>query len=155
MNSFSHNMHQLKDKVNINWFKCSFTKILYFTLLFRAFSILTEPVTSSVTKAFLKMPKFRKKKFFLRLKLDRQPRISQVYPFLCLEFLKSKNYFFLSPLLPMVPVPSRAARVATKVPLESCFNQLNDESSRAALSSTKITTISVCYKNCTKFFQWR
>ena len=43
-------------------------------------------------------------------------------------------------------VPSRAARVATKVPLESCFNQLNDESSRAALSSTKITTISVRYK---------
>ena len=104
MNSFSHNMHQLKDKGNINWFKCSFTKILYFTLLFRAFSILPEPVTSSVTKAFLKMPKFRKKKFFLRLKLDRQPRTSQVYPFLSLEFLKSKNYFFLSPLLPMVPV---------------------------------------------------
>ena len=104
MNSFSHNMHQLKDKGNINWFKCLFTKILYFTLLFRAFSILPEPVTSSVTKAFLKMPKFRKKNFFLRLKLDRQPRTSQVYPFLFLEFLKSKNYFFLSLLLPLVPV---------------------------------------------------
>ena len=102
MNSFSHNMHQLKDKGNINWFKCSFTKILYFTLLFRAFSILPEPVTSSVTKAFLKMPKFRKKNFFLRLKLDRQPRTSQVYPFLSLEFLKSKNYFFPSPLLPLL-----------------------------------------------------
>ena len=45
-------------------------------------------------------------------------------------------------------VPSRAARVATKVPLESCFDQLNDESSRVALSSTKVTTISVCYKKC-------
>ena len=108
MNSFSHSMHQLKDKGNINWFKCSFTKILYFTLLFRAFSILPEPVTSSVTKAFLKMPKFRKKNFFLRLKLDRQPRTSQVYPFLSLEFLKSKNYFFLSPLLPLVPVNTRS-----------------------------------------------
>ena len=122
MNSFSHSMHQLKDKGNINWFKCSFTKILYFTLLFRAFSILPEPVTSSVTKAFLKMPKFREKKFFLRLKLDRQPRTSQVYPFLCLEFLKSKNYFFLSPLLPLVPVLyciTRTSTVLTYFTLES------------------------------------